>query len=87
MTNYNKNTALKLCALGLLGVAGLHYFYIGRPFKGIVYLFTGGFLLVGTVIDLIQISSGNFKHTYTWQHVNADGSPDKRYSNNKKVFK
>ncbi len=55
----SKKTALLLCALG--GFFGLHYFYVGRVGKGIIYFFTCGFMIIGMIYDLITIVSGNFK--------------------------
>lgn len=37
-----------------LGVAGIQRFMLGQIGMGVVYLFTGGFCLVGTIIDLIN---------------------------------
>lgn len=51
----NKAVAIILCCLGFVFVAGLHKFYEGKIFMGIVYLLTGGFLFVGTIIDLIAL--------------------------------
>jgi len=67
MTNYSatsskdNNTALILCAIGIVGIAGLHYFYTGKIGKGILYLLTGGLFLIGTIIDLISIAGGKFR--------------------------
>ena len=55
-----KNTARGLCCLGFLGIGGIHYFYVGRIGKGILYLCTGGLLVFGTIADLIKISTGAF---------------------------
>lgn len=57
----SKKTAAILCAVGFLGVGGLHHFYVGRIGKGILYLFTGGLFIIGTIIDLISIATGNFR--------------------------
>lgn len=56
-----KKKALIFCLIGLLGVAGLHQFYVGRIGKGIVYLCTFGWFFIGTIIDLIAILTGSFK--------------------------
>lgn len=67
MSNYvtstsdkKKGTAMLLCCLGFLGIGGIHYFYVGRIGKGILYLCTGGLFVIGTVMDLIKISTGSF---------------------------
>ena len=56
-----RTTALILCLLGFIGLAGLHQFYVGRVGKGLLYLFTLGLLGIGTIIDLINIILGSFR--------------------------
>jgi restriction system protein len=56
-----KGTALLLCCLGFLGLGGFHYFYVGRIGKGLLYLCTAGLFFIGTIIDLVVISTGGFK--------------------------
>ena len=45
---------LLLCLIGLFGVAGIHRFVIGHIGMGILYFFTGGLCLVGTIVDAIN---------------------------------
>lgn len=45
---------LILCLLGLVGVAGVQRFVIGHIGMGILYFFTGGLCLIGTIIDAIN---------------------------------
>ena len=52
-TPKNKWVALLLCFF--LGAIGAHKFYEGKIFMGILYLFTGGLFLIGTVIDFIVL--------------------------------
>lgn len=47
-------TILLLCLLGLVAVAGIHRFVIGQVGMGILYFFTGGLCLVGTIVDAIN---------------------------------
>lgn len=47
-------TILLLCLLGLVGVAGIHRFVIGHVGMGILYFFTGGLCLIGTIVDAIN---------------------------------
>lgn len=49
----NKWIAFLLCLF--LGGVGAHKFYEGKILLGIVYIFTGGLLLVGWVFDLIAL--------------------------------
>jgi TM2 domain-containing membrane protein YozV len=45
---------LILCLLGLVGIAGIQRFVIGEIGMGILYFFTGGLCLVGTIVDAIN---------------------------------
>ncbi len=47
-------TILLLCLLGLVLVAGIHRFVIGHTGMGILYFFTGGLCLIGTIVDAIN---------------------------------
>lgn len=42
------------CILGFFGVAGIQRFMVGQNGMGILYLFTGGFCFIGTIIDIIN---------------------------------
>lgn len=68
MSNYttitsdkSKRKALMLCLLGILGIGGIHYFYVGRYGMGLLYFLTCGMFFLGTIADLIKIASGGFK--------------------------
>jgi TM2 domain-containing membrane protein YozV len=52
----NKTTAFLLTLVGILGIAGLQYFYLGKYMKGVLWLLTCGLLGLGTFIDLFTIS-------------------------------
>ena len=65
MANYVTQTSDKkkwvaffLCLFG--GCFGLHYFYVGRYGKGILYVFTIGLFMIGWWHDLGKIMSGKF---------------------------
>lgn len=45
---------LILTLLGFVGVAGLHRMMQDELGLGIIYLFTGGLCLIGTIIDIIN---------------------------------
>lgn len=51
--------ALLLC-IPPLGIFGVHRFYVGRPFTGILYLLTAGLFMVGLIIDIVIIAMGMF---------------------------
>jgi len=56
-----KKKALICCLLGLVGLGGIHMFYVGRIGAGILYFCTAGLFLFGTISDLIKISTGGFR--------------------------
>tara|TARA_B100000315_G_scaffold200855_1_gene193165 strand:- start:2348 stop:2602 length:255 start_codon:yes stop_codon:yes gene_type:complete len=48
----NKKTTI------ILWLFGLHRFYLGKIGTGILYIFTGGGLIVWAIIDIINIMNG-----------------------------
>jgi TM2 domain-containing membrane protein YozV len=46
---------LILTLVGFFGVAGIQRFLLGQIGMGILYFFTGGLCLIGTIVDLINI--------------------------------
>lgn len=42
------------CLLGLIIVAGVHRFLLGQIGMGLLYLFTAGLCIIGTIIDLVN---------------------------------
>jgi len=55
-------TTMLLALLGLIVVAGIHRFYLGQIGMGLLYLFTGGLCLVGTIVDLFNYKSLTFEY-------------------------
>ena len=55
----SKKFALILCIF--LVLLGVHYFYVGRKGKGILYLCTLGLVGIGWIIDIIAIATGGFE--------------------------
>lgn len=50
--------AFVLCLL--LGIIGVHRFYVGKIGTGILYVFTGGLFGIGFIVDLVMIALGKF---------------------------
>jgi TM2 domain-containing membrane protein YozV len=48
--------------LGLIVVAGVHRFILGQIGMGLLYLFTGGLCLIGTIVDLVNHQKLAFEH-------------------------
>ena len=67
MTLTPKSPKSKLVALLLAlfgGGLGLHYFYVGRIWMGLLYLFTGGLFGIGWLFSVIQIAMGKFRDRF-----------------------
>lgn len=68
-----------LCAAGLFTpLAGLHRFYLGSPIMGCLYLFTWGFMGIGTIIDLIRMPSMVDQHNLRFAFPYGHGFPNLR---------
>lgn len=48
--------------LGFVGFAGVHRFIIGQIGMGILYFFTAGLCLIGTIVDLVNHQKLTFEH-------------------------
>lgn len=59
MKSHRSRLATFLLCL-FLGGFGIHRFYTGHLLLGLIYLFTGGFFLIGIILDLIFIAFGNY---------------------------
>ena len=53
---------LVLALLGLLGVAGVHRFFIGHIGMGLLYFFTAGLCFIGTIVDMINYKNFAFEY-------------------------
>lgn len=47
-------TILICCLLGFVCFAGIQRFVVGQMGMGVLYLFTGGLCLIGTIVDVIN---------------------------------
>jgi len=58
--SFSPKSRLVALILGLppLGLLGIHRFYIGRPFTGILYFFTAGLFVFGMLVDFLLTLSG-----------------------------
>lgn len=50
----NPQDILLFTLLGFVVVAGVQRFVVGQIGMGLLYLFTGGFCLIGTIVDLVN---------------------------------
>lgn len=66
VSSFKRLWALLLAVPGLTGfpLAGLHRFYVGKIGTGILWFLTGGMFLIGQIIDMIMILTGQFKDRY-----------------------
>jgi hypothetical protein len=55
-----RKTALILAALWFVGAGGIHRFYVGKIFTGILWAMTGGLFGIGQLIDVAMILGGTF---------------------------
>lgn len=53
---------LILALIGLLGIAGVHRFLVGQIGMGLLYVFTGGLCLIGTIVDMINYRNFAFEY-------------------------
>ena len=61
----------------IFGFIGIHRFYYGKPISGVIWMLTGGLLLIGWIVDLFLIPSmcdkasgkyaaGSYNYSLTW---------------------
>jgi TM2 domain-containing membrane protein YozV len=53
----NSQDVLLFTLLGFVGFAGIQRFVLGQVGMGLLYFFTGGLCVIGTVVDLINNKS------------------------------
>ncbi len=64
VSSFKRLVALLLSSGGLFGIFGLQRFYVGKIGTGILWFFTGGLLMIGQIIDVVMILTGQFKDRY-----------------------
>lgn len=71
--NRRKDTQMMLIAtiVGFVGVAGIQRFLINQIGMGLLYLFTGGLCLIGTIIDLVNHRTLAFDYNIQMAHQTA----------------
>ncbi len=55
-------TILICCLLGFVLASGIHRFVIGQIGMGLLYFFTGGLCLIGTIVDAINYKQLTFEY-------------------------
>ena len=55
-------TILILSLIGLVCFAGIHRFVLNQIGMGILYFFTGGLCLIGTIVDAVNHKTLTFEH-------------------------
>ena len=55
-------TILLVAIVGFLGIAGIQRFLVDQIGMGILYLFTGGLCLIGTIIDMVNYKKIAFEY-------------------------
>ncbi len=60
-TNEGKSQVIALVLVALVGTIGIHRFYLGYIWQGVVQLLTLGGCGIWTLIDLIRIITGDLK--------------------------
>lgn len=63
---YKTGHAYLLWLLCFVGLCGIHRFYCGKWITGMIWLLTGGLLLIGQIIDLFlipgMVENANARH-------------------------
>lgn len=66
----SKGTAYLLWLISIFGWLGFHHFYLGKIFKGLIWIFTGGVFGIGSLIDLFTLG-GQVENYNTKQELNT----------------
>ncbi|MEX0843663.1 MAG: NINE protein [Balneolaceae bacterium] len=55
-------TILITCILGFFLIAGIHRLLLNQIGMGLLYMFTGGLCLIGTIVDLVNYKDMAFQY-------------------------
>jgi TM2 domain-containing membrane protein YozV len=55
-------TVLITCIIGFFGFAGIHRLILNHIGMGILYIFTGGLCMIGTIVDLVNYKDLTFQY-------------------------
>lgn len=76
-------TSYLLWLFGLIGFCGIHRFYNGKWITGLLWLFTGGLLFIGQIVDLFLIPGmtdrANYQERVRHERVNQRVARDMGY--------
>ena len=65
-------TILIMTIIGFIGVAGIQRFILGQTGMGLLYLFTGGLCVIGSIVDLVNHKTLAFDYNIRVAHQTAN---------------
>lgn len=68
----NRKTFKILTSIGIIGLAGLQWFYLNQYGKGFKYMFTVGMFWAGTINNLVLANDIVDKYNATRGFINTD---------------
>jgi TM2 domain-containing membrane protein YozV len=57
----DKSWVVTILLCVFLGWLGVHRFYTGKFWTGLLFFLTGGFFFVGILVDFVMIGAGHFR--------------------------
>jgi TM2 domain-containing membrane protein YozV len=61
-------TILLVTLIAFVGIAGVQRFMLGQIGMGLLYLFTWGFCVIGTVVDIVNYKKLSFEYNWKIAH-------------------
>jgi TM2 domain-containing membrane protein YozV len=75
---YSVGIAYLLWLVSGFGALGFHRFYLGKIFTGLLWMFTGGLGMVGSIYDLItlpaQVMEANMRRRAFYENANVNNN-------------